>query len=120
MAFETRYIFTASMDVTPGKDGLFHEVYDEEHVPLLSKVPGVISIARFKTEELTMIMGGERHTIVMENEPKYSAIYEIESPEVLTSEGWADAVDQGRWAGEVRPYTSNRRHVLRKLIVPGS
>ncbi len=47
-------------------------------------------------------------------------MYEIESPEVLTSEGWADAVDQGRWADEVRPFTSNRRHVLRKLIVPGS
>ena len=55
-------------------------------------------------------------TIVIEGEPKYSAVYEIESPDVLTSEAWAKAVDAGRWPSEVRPYTHNRRHVLRKLV----
>ncbi|MCI0440459.1 MAG: hypothetical protein L0177_15200, partial [Chloroflexi bacterium] len=90
----------------------------KEHVPLLSKVPGVISIARFKTRELEMIIGGERRKIVVENEPKYGAMYELESPDVLTSEGWANAVDAGRWPGEVRPYTKNRRHTLHELILP--
>ena len=52
----------------------------------------------------------------MEGEPKYSAIYELESADVLVSEDWAKAVDSGRWPGEVRPFTSNRRHVLRKLV----
>ena len=84
----------------------------------LLKVPGVISVARFKTEELTMIIGGERKTIVMENQPKYTALYELESADVLVSEGWANAVDAGRWPGEVRPFTSNRRHVLSKLVGP--
>lgn len=120
MAFETKYIFTASMNVSPEKEDAFHEVYDKEHIPMLSAVPGVISIARFKTQELTMILGGERRTIVLEDEPKFSAVYEIESPEVLTTEDWAAAVDKGRWADEVRPFTSNRRHVLRKLIAPRS
>ena len=118
MSFQTRYLFSASMDVQPDKEALFNEVYDKEHVPLLIEVPGVISIARFKTQELTMIMGGERRTIVVENEPKYSALYEIESPDVLTSEAWANAVDQGRWPDQVRPFTSNRRHILRQLILP--
>ncbi len=118
MPFQTKYVFTASMDVQPDKEDLFNEVYDTEHVPLLQAVPGVISIARFKTQELTMIMGGERRAIVVEDEPKFSAVYEIESPEVLTSDAWADAVDQGRWPGEVRPYTTNRRHVLRRLLQP--
>ena len=117
MPFQTKYVFTASMDVQPDKEDLFNEV-DTEHVPLLQAVPGVISIARFKTQELTMIMGGERRAIVVEDEPKFSAVYEIESPEVLTSDAWADAVDQGRWPGEVRPYTTNRRHVLRRLLQP--
>ena len=40
-----------------------------------------------------MIIGGEKKTIVAEGEPKYSAIYELESAEVLVSEGWAKAVD---------------------------
>jgi hypothetical protein len=118
MPFKTRYIFTASMDVEPDKEALFNEVYDTEHVPLILKVPGVISATRFTVEPLTMIMGGESKTIIAEHEPKYSAVYEIESPEVLTSAAWANAVDQGRWPGEVRPFTSNRRHVLRKVIEP--
>ena len=116
--FQTGYLFTASMDVEPERESLFNEVYDNEHIPLLSRVPGVISVARFKAHELTMIMGGERRTIVVEDEPKYAALYEIESPEVLTSREWAEAVDQGRWPDEVRPFTSNRRPVLRTRISP--
>lgn len=112
MPIQAKYVFSAAMDVDPGREALFNEVYDTEHVPLLLKVPGVISIARFKTEELTLSIGGQRRTIVVENEPKYNSLYEVESPEVLVSDAWAKAVDQGRWPGEVRPYTKNRRHVL--------
>ena len=118
MPFQGRYLFSASMDVTPDKEDVFNEVYEKEHVPLLLKVPGVISVARFKTEELTMIIGGEKRTIVMEGQPKYTALYELESADVLVSEGWANAVDAGRWPGEVRPFTSNRRHVLSELVGP--
>ena len=59
-----------------------------------------------------MVIGGEKKTIVFENEPRFNALYEIESPEVLTSDAWGRAVDQGRWPGEVRPHTKNRRHIL--------
>ena len=116
MPFQTRYIFTASMDVEAERESLFNEVYDQEHVPSLMEVSGVLSIARFKTQALTMLMGGERRTIVVENEPKYSAVYEIESPDVLTSEAWGEAVELGRWPENVRPYTKNRRHGIRQLI----
>ena len=81
-------------------------------VPNLLTVPGVIAVARFKREELTLSIGGERKRIVIEGEPRYSALYEVESPEVLVSDAWAKAVEQGRWPGEVRPFTKNRRHVL--------
>jgi hypothetical protein len=104
------------MDVEPDKETLFNEVYDTEHVPILKAVPGVIAVARFKAEPLTMIIGGERRTIVVENEPQYSALYELESPEVLTSDAWAKAVDRGRWPGQVRPFTRNRRHVLYRRV----
>jgi hypothetical protein len=105
------------MDVEPSREALFNEVYDKEHVPLLLKVPGVVAVARFKKQEVTLVIGGERKTIVMENEPTYNALYEIESPEVLVSEAWGKAVDQGRWPGQVRPYTKNRRHVLYSRLV---
>jgi hypothetical protein len=118
MPFQTKYIFSAAMDVEPNKDALFNEVYDREHVPLLLKVPGVVAVARFKKREVTLVIGGERKTIVVEGEPAYNALYEIESPEVLVSDAWAKAVDQGRWPGQVRPYTKNRRHVLYERLVP--
>src|SRR5574341_1920575 len=116
MPIQTKYVFSAAMDVEPGKEALFNEVYDQEHVPLLLNVPGVISVARFKTEELTLIVGGQRRTVVVETEPRYNSFYEIESPEVLVSDAWAKAVDQGRWTGGVRPYTKNRRHVLYRCL----
>lgn len=112
---KARFVFIASMDVDPDKEALFNEVYDTEHIPLILKVPGVVSARRATTVPLVMIIGGERKTIVAEGEPKYSAIYELESAEVLVSDAWAKAVDAGRWPGEVRPYTRNRRHVLKKL-----
>ncbi|MBM4441371.1 MAG: hypothetical protein FJ027_13215 [Candidatus Rokubacteria bacterium] len=112
MALQTRYLFTAAMDVEPSKEALFHDVYDNEHVPSLLQVPGVIAVARLKLEPLTMSIGGEKKTIVFENEPKFSAIYEVESPDVLVSAAWAKAVEAGRWPAQVRPYTKNRRHTL--------
>ena len=118
MTIETRYIFTAAMDVAPEKEALFEELYDNEHIPLLREVPGVLAVARFRREELTVIMGGQRHRIVVEDEPRHSAIYEIESPEVLVSDAWAAAVDQGRWPDNVRPFTSNRRPSLRRRVNP--
>ncbi len=118
MPIQGRYVFSVSMDVDPAKDALFNEVYDREHVPLITTVPGVIAAARFKREPVTMIIGGEKKTIVMENEPAYSALYELESPDVLTSDAWAKVVDAGRWPGEVRPFTKNRRHVLYRRIFP--
>jgi hypothetical protein len=116
MPIQTRYLFSAAMDVEPGKEALFNEVYDKEHVPLILSVPGVISAARFKSQPVTMILGGERRTIVMDNEPRYNALYELESPEVLLSPAWAKVVDQGRWPDQVRPYTKNRRHVMFERI----
>ncbi len=118
MAGKTRYIFTAAMDIEAGKEALFHEVYDTEHVPLLLTVPGVISVTRSVQEPFEMVIGGETRQVANSDEPKYAAVYEIDSPEVLASKAWADAVDQGRWPTEVRPYTSNRRHTLQQVVDP--
>ena len=115
MPGKAKYLFIASMDVDSEKEALFNEVYDTEHVPELLKVPGVLSVRRGVTVPLTMSIGGERKTIVAEGEPRYSAYYELESAEVLVSDAWAKAVEKGRWPSQVRPFTRNRRHVLRKL-----
>jgi hypothetical protein len=116
MPIKTKYLFSVSMDVEPEKEAIFNEVYDTEHVPLILSVPGVVAAARFKSQPVTMILGGQRRTIVMDNEPRYKAFYELESPDVLLSPAWAKVVDEGRWPDQVRPYTKNRRHVMLERI----
>lgn len=116
MASGVKYVFTISMDVEPEREALFNEVYDNEHVPLLSRVPGIVSVTRLVTQPLSIIMGGERRTYALEGEPRYTAVYELERPDVLVSDAWAEAVDQGRWPTEVRPYTGNRRVLLGKVL----
>jgi hypothetical protein len=115
MAGKAKYLMIASMDVDSEHEATFNEVYDKEHIPNLSKVPGVLGVIRCKRENLTMNIGGERKTIEIPGEPAYTAIYELESPDVLTSPAWDKAIEEGRWPKEVRPYTKNRRHVLLKI-----
>lgn len=113
---QTKYLFIVSMDVDPDKEAVFNEIYDTEHVPIILGVPGVLAAVRCESVPLQMILGGERKTMVAQGEPRFTAIYELESAEVLLSEAWAGAVDRGRWTTEVRPYTRNRRHVLKKVL----
>lgn len=116
MPITGKWIFTAAMDVDPDKEVLFNEVYDAEHIPIISKVPGVIAVTRLKLDTLRMTMGGETKTMDPQGAPRYAAVYELESPDVLTGIEWAKAVDQGRWASQVRPYTRNRQHTLHKVM----
>ena len=116
MPIATKYLFIVSMDVTKEKEALFNEVYDTENVPLLLKVPGVKAVSRLKTEPATFNLAGERKLLDGGSEPNYVAIYEIDSPDVLLSKEWAAAAEKGRWPSEGRPFTSNRRHIVRKVI----
>jgi hypothetical protein len=116
MAITGKWIFTASMDIDADKEALFNEVYDQEHIPHLSKVPGVISATRLKIDTLRVTMGGETKTVEPQGLPRYTCILELESADVLTSFAFAKAVDAGRWSTHVRPYTRNRHHTLHKVI----
>ena len=116
MPITGKWIFTAAMDVDPEKEALFNEVYDQEHIPIISKVPGVISATRVKLDTLSMTLGGETKVMDPQGAPRYAAIYELESPEVLTSAAFAKAAEQGRWPTQVRPHTRNRHHTLYKVM----
>lgn len=114
MPAKTKYLFIVSMDVDADKEALFNEVYDTEHVPLLSKVPGVQAAYRMEGMPFEFNLAGERLKKAHDG-PKYTAIYEIDSPAVLLSPEWAAAGEKGRWPGEVRPFTHNRRHWVCKV-----
>jgi hypothetical protein len=116
MPIVVKYVFIVTMDVEPEKEALFNEVYDSEHVPSLMGVPGVRSVTRLRTEPAAFNIGGETKRLTGEDAPRYVAIYEIDSPDVLMSAEWAAAGERGRWPAEVRPYTSNRHHIVRKVL----
>jgi hypothetical protein len=114
MPIKSKYLFVVGMDADPDKEALFNEVYDTEHVPNLLKVPGVHTAARLQGEPFVLNIGGEDKRIAQDG-PRYTAIYEIDGPHVLVSREWALASEAGRWPGEVRPHTRNRRHALLRL-----
>jgi hypothetical protein len=114
MPINAKYLFVASMDVDAGKEDVFNEVYDTEHIPNLLKVPGVRSVTRLHGEPFAMSIGGAEKQVAHEG-ARYSAVYEIDGPHVLVSREWAAAVEAGRWPGEVRPHTRNRRHALYRV-----
>jgi len=111
MAIETKYAFIVSMDVDPAYEALFNEVYDTEHVPYLLKVPGVRSVSRLKGEPFSLAIGDGVKDMPAPS-PIYTAIYEIDHPDVLKSPAWAQAVEAGRWSTQVRPHTRNRSHAV--------
>ena len=99
MAIASRYIFMVSMDVDPDKEALFNEVYDTEHVPMLSKVPGVHKVTRYRLEQSND-----------SRMQKYLAIYEIDSPAIVDSAAWKTNGEWGDWASKIRPHTTERHH----------
>jgi len=116
MPITGNWLFTASMDVDADKEALFNEVYDTEHIPHLSKVPGVVSATRLKIDTLQVTMGGETKKVEPTGLPRYTCIVELTSADVLTSAAFAQAVDAGRWPTEVRPFTRNRHHTLHRVM----
>jgi hypothetical protein len=47
---------------------------------------------------------------------RYAAVYEIDSPDVPASEGWVAESEKGDWPAKVRPYTTNRSHLVFEKI----
>ncbi len=78
MEKRVKYLYVVRLDANLEKDKQFNEWYNNEHIPALLKVPGVISANRFTS---------------LEGTPKYIAIYELENPNIRTSEAWKKAVE---------------------------
>lgn len=115
MPSASRYFLIASMDVAPQYEDLFNEVYDGEHVPHLLRVPGVRRVTRCKGVPFAFAIAGSIKPMPAPD-PAYTAIYEIDHPDVLASPAWAEAVEKGRWASEVRPHTRNRSHAVYEIV----
>ncbi len=93
------HIYAVQMDIPAEIEAAFNRVYDEDHIPLILKVPGVRSARRYRLEHSTR-----------PGMPRYLAIYELDSAAVLESAAWLEAIDLGEWKPKIRPHTTNRIH----------
>ena len=47
---KTKYLFWVMMDIEPHREALFNDLYDNEHLPLLMKLPGSVNAVRYRTK----------------------------------------------------------------------
>ena len=89
-------LLVASMTPEPGAETEFNEWYDNEHLPQLLTVPGVISGRRFRATDA-------------ESERRYLTLYHLRDIGVSRSAAWAAAANT--------PWTERMRPRLRDLLV---
>ena len=95
-------LLVVGMTPAPGVETAFNAWYDNEHVPALARVPGVLSARRFRTA------GGT---------PKYVALYHLASSAVVDSAEWKEASGSTPMPDHIRPQISDRlRFVCRNYV----
>lgn len=100
----SEYLYVVQMDVPTQLEADFNRIYDTQHVPEISKVPGVLGVDRYVLER--PVPGIAR----------YAALYRVASPDVPQGPAWVAASDTGDWKTMIRPHTFNRSHAIyRKL-----
>lgn len=93
---ETKYLLVAQMDVEPHVEKEFNDWFNRDHIPAVLKVPGVLGVRRY---------------VALQGSPKYTAEYELTSPDIPTSKAWAETRNAGRTA-QMRPHVRNSSYRL--------
>ncbi len=86
-----------AMNAAAAGEADFNRWYDEEHIPALAAVPGTLCARRFRATQTSKQI--------------YLALYHLESPEVVTTQAWAKAVDTP-WTKRVRPFMGDRARIV--------
>jgi hypothetical protein len=93
-----------AMNVEPAAEAEFNNWYDNEHIPALAAVPGVLCARRFRATS------GNR---------RYVALYHLVSPEIQATPAWKSAADS-EWTRKLRPhFRDHLRLVCKKYIAIG-
>ena len=97
-------LFVAIGDVAPAHEAEFNRWYDEEHLPLLASVPGVLRARRFRASAGT---------------PRYLALYDLADPLAPRRPEWR-AANETDWARRMDALTSDVEWILRGYRAYGS
>jgi hypothetical protein len=94
MSDTRRGLLLVMIEVDPAHEDEFNRWYNDEHLPERKACPGFLSARRF---------------VAVEGEPKYLALYELESPEVLQSAAYQKIYPPSDWTKQVS------KHFLRTV-----
>jgi len=90
-------LFAAIGDVPVEWEDEFNRWYDEEHIPMLSRVAGVLRARRFRDPH---------------GSPRYIALYELADANVVDQSAWKAAAAT-EWARRMDQLTRSREWILR-------
>ena len=99
------YLYMVQMDVPADLEDEFNRIYDTQHVPNILSAPGVTRCTRYRLESSDV-----------EGMARYAALYEMDAVDTPQSSGWKAESDKGDWPQKIRPYTTNRSHLVFKKI----
>lgn len=88
---EGMILVIVSISIPPEHESEFHRWYDEEHVPLLRKVPGWLRTRRFILED-SGAAGALKGTEGFKPPPKFLAMHEYADDQGLSGPEWKAAV----------------------------
>ena len=89
-------LLLVAMTPTAAHETEFNAWYDTEHVPALSRVPGVLSARRFRAA----------------GKPKYVALYHLTSPDVVSGAEWKRASESTPMPAHIRPHITDRARLV--------
>lgn len=97
---EARYLYIVATDVEPADEPDFNAWYEQEHLPGLAAVPGVVQATRYTDPAGT---------------PRYHACYELAAIEAFNSPAWL-AARGTPWSSRVRPSFRNTQRTMYRRI----
>jgi hypothetical protein len=86
-----------SFEIAPEDEAEFNEIYDNDHIPNILKLKGVVEVIRFKDSA-----PNEKGLLV------YSALYLLAQENLHQTPEWKQLSDAGRWAPVIRPKIRSR------------
>lgn len=102
-----RYLLCVWWDPDPERLDVFHRWYDEEHIPMLSEVPGWRRSRRF--------------TLASGSGPRYLVMHDLDHLDVFSDPGYSQAVStplRDRAVGQVRRHERQLYSLLRDFDAP--
>jgi len=91
------YSMMVTFEISPADEAEFNDIYDNDHIPNILQVDGVLEIIRFRDAQ----PNASGHLV-------YSALYLMATENLHETPQWKARSDLGRWAPVIRPKIKSR------------